>query len=89
MIISCPNCNKKFSISETLIPKDGRLLQCSNCNHRWYFQIPVEPEDNSEAIKLIDTQEETKYENISPENIKNEQMIFFSVKVSLRHAQNT
>ena len=38
MIISCPSCNKKFEIDATLIPKNGRLLQCGSCSHKWYFK---------------------------------------------------
>ena len=40
MIISCANCSKKFNINENLIPENGRLLQCSNCNHKWHYKIP-------------------------------------------------
>ena len=72
MIVSCPNCSKKFNISESLIPKNGRLLQCSNCNHKWHFQIPYESADNVEAIKLIDTQEQNNKENIAPKISKNQ-----------------
>ena len=39
MIISCPNCNKKFNIDQKLIPETGRLLQCSSCNHKWHYTI--------------------------------------------------
>ena len=39
MLIECENCNKKFEIEESLIPKDGRLLQCGSCNHKWFFSI--------------------------------------------------
>tara|TARA_B100000780_G_scaffold269549_1_gene228436 strand:+ start:119 stop:595 length:477 start_codon:yes stop_codon:yes gene_type:complete len=38
MIIACVNCNKKFDIEEGLIPDNGRLLQCSGCNHKWFFK---------------------------------------------------
>ena len=38
MIIKCNNCNKKFKIDADLIPKEGRLLQCSSCNHKWFFK---------------------------------------------------
>ena len=38
MIISCENCNKKFEVSDNLIPEQGRLLQCSSCNHKWFFK---------------------------------------------------
>jgi len=37
MIIGCNNCNKKFDINANLIPEKGRLLQCSSCNHKWFF----------------------------------------------------
>ena len=41
MIITCNNCNKKFDIDSSLIPDKGRLLQCSSCNHKWFFKKVV------------------------------------------------
>ena len=38
MIISCENCNKRFEVSDNLIPEQGRLLQCSSCDHKWFFK---------------------------------------------------
>ena len=38
MIISCIKCNKKFDVDDGLIPEKGRLLECSSCNHRWFFK---------------------------------------------------
>lgn len=38
MIISCISCNKKFEINSDLIPDEGRLLQCGNCNNKWFFK---------------------------------------------------
>ena len=38
MIISCENCNKRFEVSDNLIPEEGRLLQCSSCDHKWFFK---------------------------------------------------
>ena len=38
MIITCDNCQKKFEIDQDLIPENGRLLQCSACNHKWFFK---------------------------------------------------
>ena len=70
MIISCPNCSKKFNISEALIPKNGRLLQCSNCNHKWHYQIPIEEINNIEPIKLSDSEEHTNEVNIDLKQIK-------------------
>ena len=39
MIITCPNCNKKFTIDSSLIPKDGRDLKCGSCDHVWLYKV--------------------------------------------------
>ncbi|WP_428080106.1 zinc-ribbon domain-containing protein [Candidatus Pelagibacter sp.] len=49
MIITCPNCNKQFRIDNSLIPNDGRDLQCGSCNHIWFYKIE---EENEEVLKL-------------------------------------
>ncbi len=49
MIITCPNCNKQFKIDNSLIPDEGRDLQCGSCNHVWFYKIE---EENSEILKL-------------------------------------
>ena len=58
MIISCPNCNKKFNIDEKLIPEQGRLLQCSSCNHKWHYIIP---KTENEIVENIDTSNKSNY----------------------------
>ena len=66
MIITCPNCNKQFMIDNSLIPDEGRDLQCGSCNHVWFHKID---EQNNEVLKLDD---EIKSEEIkiSPKNKK-------------------
>ena len=49
MIITCPNCNKQFKIDNSLIPDEGRDLQCGSCNHVWFYKID---EVNNEVLKL-------------------------------------
>ena len=49
MIITCPNCNKQFRIDNSLIPEEGRDLQCGSCNHIWFYKIE---EENEEVLKL-------------------------------------
>ena len=51
MIITCPNCNKKFKIDNSLIPNEGRDLQCGSCDHIWFYEIKQE---NDEVLKLND-----------------------------------
>ena len=64
MIISCPNCNKQFKIDNSLIPDEGRDLQCGSCNHIWFYNIQ---EKNNEVLELkqeiISEDIETKAEN--------------------------
>ena len=49
MIISCPNCNKQFKIDNSLIPDEGRDLQCGSCNYIWFYNIQ---EKNNEVLEL-------------------------------------
>ena len=64
MIITCPNCNKKFKIDNSLVPDEGRDLQCGSCNHIWFYNIQ---EKNNEILELkqeiISEDIETKTEN--------------------------
>ena len=41
MIIQCESCSRKFQVKDEDIPKEGRMVQCSNCSQEW-FQVPVE-----------------------------------------------
>ena len=58
MIITCPNCNKQFQIDNSIIPDEGRDLQCGSCNHVWFYK----PENESEAPLTLN-------ENISENKI--------------------
>ena len=51
MIITCPNCNKQFKIDNSLIPDEGRDLQCGSCNNVWFYKIE---EQNNRLLKLED-----------------------------------
>ena len=55
MIISCENCSKKFDVDDNLIPENGRMLQCSSCDHKWFFKISeaAEPILSEETISAI------------------------------------
>ena len=51
MIIVCPSCGKNFNVRDDQIPDKGRLLQCSNCKHEWFYTkntIPIE--DNIDEL---------------------------------------
>ena len=77
MIITCPNCNKQFKIDNSLIPNEGRDLQCGSCNHVWFYNIQ---EKNNEVLELkqeivsedIETLAENKEEKIEEKQQKDE-----------------
>ena len=54
MIITCNNCNKKFDLDESLIPDKGRLLQCANCDHKWFFKKEVLEDKINPIVEDID-----------------------------------
>jgi len=76
MIITCPNCNKKFKIDNSLIPDEGRDLKCGSCAHVWLYKIE---EENSKILKLkeeIDINDiETKVDKNNEEIVENKNSI--------------
>ena len=53
MIITCENCNKRFEVNDNLIPEEGRLLQCSSCDHKWFFKKTEKLIEKKEPKKII------------------------------------
>ena len=69
MIITCPNCNKKFKIDNSQILDEGRDLQCGLCNHVWLYKIE---EENS---KILELKEEIDSNDIETKVDKNNEKI--------------
>ena len=64
MIITCTNCKKQFKIDNSLIPDEGRDLQCGSCNHVWFYKIEEKDNEVLELKKEIIIEEiDTKAEN--------------------------
>jgi len=45
MIITCPCEKKQFKIDESLIPQEGRELQCGSCERVWFYKPENEKDD--------------------------------------------
>ena len=88
MIISCPNCKKKFQINGTLVPVEGRNLQCGSCKHVWFYKSENEDSSlltlNEDLInnEIKDNLQKKEIENIIDNNkssiqekLKNEEKI--------------
>ena len=61
MIITCEQCLKKFEIESSLIPKKGRLLQCSSCTHKWFYKSDI-----SEETEVVLEPQNIKTKKIEP-----------------------
>ena len=66
MIIECPACSKKFNIDEKLIPDEGRLLKCGNCDHTWFYKKEENLILETETIKINEIEANKSEINIEP-----------------------
>ena len=71
MIIVCPCGKKKFEIDQSLIPKEGRLLQCGSCNEKWFFN--EEKKEVSET-KIDDENKKVTSSNSTDVNLEANQI---------------
>ena len=67
MIITCPCGDKKFNVDASLIPNEGRTLQCGFCDEKWHFKPSDKKLENDYIkkdikIKKIDLQEKVPSE---------------------------
>ena len=69
MIITCPRCDKKFNVDASLIPQEGRTLQCGFCEHKWFFKTENTEEEINVLEKKISEPVIEENKNLS-ENIK-------------------
>ena len=78
MFIQCSVCDYKYIVNSADLKPDGRMVECANCNHRWY-QEPLKAEEllspslPSTSAESIDTQEHKKNDekHILSKEIKN------------------
>ena len=69
MIIQCENCNKKFVVKDSDIPKEGRVVQCGYCSVTWH-QMPVSAPTKVLRQENINEPTEEINEELSVDKIK-------------------
>ena len=57
MIIQCESCSSKFQVRDKDIPKEGRMVQCSNCSQKWFqapkkIQSSITPDTDEKVSKM-------------------------------------
>ena len=68
MIITCPCEKKQFKIDSSLIPQEGRELQCGSCERVWFYKPKIESET---PLTLNENISENKIEPAIEKNDKN------------------
>lgn len=43
MIVTCPQCSKRYMLDEALVPKEGRQVRCFACQHVWHQVLETPP----------------------------------------------
>ena len=88
MIIECPACSKKFNIDEKLIPDEGRLLKCGNCDHTWFYKKEENLKLETETIKINEIEENKSEINIEPVDVPIKQTKKIKKKISKKSSTN-
>ena len=76
MIITCPCEKKQFKIDSSLIPQEGRELQCGSCERVWFYK----PENENEVPLTLN--ENASVDKVEPEIQIKDQNEEFSEKLN-------
>ena len=78
MFIQCSECDYKYLVNSADLKPDGRMVECANCNHRWY-QEHINEEDllSSSILKTSKDKTETNEQN---EKNKNQKLLSTEIK---------
>ena len=79
MFIQCSDCDYKYIVNSADLKPDGRMVECANCNHRW-FQEPLKgegllsssvPKTSQEKLFEKEEENENNETNLKSKEIKN------------------
>ena len=60
MFIDCISCSKKFEVNSSLIPENGRTIQCGTCNHVWFYKPQIDAQKNETTSDVNENQNDTE-----------------------------
>jgi predicted Zn finger-like uncharacterized protein len=89
MIIDCIKCTKKFEVNASLIPDNGRTIQCGSCNHIWFYKPKIEQSKNEIKTEISSQKSNNKVlENKKDDNL-NEKLSKTEDTSNLENVANT
>ena len=79
MFIQCSDCDYKYIVNSADLKPDGRMVECANCNHRWYQELlqaeelisPSLPSTSSEKTATDERDKKNDEKKILTKEIKN------------------
>ncbi len=79
MFIQCSDCDYKYLVNSADLKPDGRMVQCANCNHRWFQESLKGEEILASSVPKTSQKEEhdnannkqSEEEESTPKEIKN------------------
>ena len=88
MIIVCPSCGKNFNVRDDQIPDKGRLLQCSNCKHEWFYTKNTIPVDDKIDEQSNDELTQESFGILNEEEDRSDEVIIEEKTVELEKTKN-
>ena len=88
MIIVCPSCGKNFNVRDDQIPDKGRLLQCSNCKHEWFYTKNTIPVNDNLDEQSNDELTQESFGILDEEEDRSDEVIIEDKTVELEKPKN-
>ena len=89
MIIDCINCSKKFEVNASLIPDNGRTIQCGSCNHIWFYKPKIEQSKNEIKTEISSQKSNNKVLENKQDDHANEKLSKTEETINLENVANT
>ena len=88
MIIVCPSGGKNFNVRDDQIPDKGRLLQCSNCKHEWFYTKNTIPDDHNLDEQSNDELTQESFGILDEEEDRSDEVIVEDKTIELEKPKN-
>ncbi len=67
MRLICPNCDAQYEVDDSVIPSEGRDVQCSSCGHTWFQKSAAQLEADGETPVDAPKQDTKQETDVAPE----------------------
>ena len=89
MIIDCIKCDKKFEVNASLIPDNGRTIQCGSCNHIWFYKPKIEQSKNEIKAEITSPKSNNNDLEYKKDDNLNEKLLKTEDTSNLENVANT